>query len=80
MFSVPDPSLVMIGTRHIETERAMAEHCFIKKGSHPPTCGVHNVPLEHKQLPEEMVASGYKAFTYLACPVSGEVLNDEAKN
>jgi hypothetical protein len=56
----------------------MSEPCFKKKDSNPPVCGVHNVRLVHQQLPEEMVASGYKAFTYLACPVSGEVLNDAA--
>jgi hypothetical protein len=58
----------------------MAERCFIKKGSDPPTCGVHNVALVHKQLPEKLVASGFKTFTYFSCPLSGEVLNDEAKS
>jgi hypothetical protein len=56
----------------------MKEQCFKKKGSKPPVCGVHNVPLVRKQLPDELIASGYKAFTILVCPVSGTVLNDEA--
>jgi hypothetical protein len=56
----------------------MAEECFKKKGSSPPVCGVHNVPLVRKQLPDELIASGYKAFTFLACPVSGAVLNEDA--
>jgi hypothetical protein len=54
----------------------MENHCFKKKGSNPPVCGVHNVPLVPKQLPNELIASGYKAFTFLVCPVSGEVLDD----
>jgi hypothetical protein len=56
----------------------MAQQCFKKKGSNPPLCGVHNVPLVPKQLPVELVASGLKAFTFLVCPVSGEVLNGDA--
>jgi hypothetical protein len=56
----------------------MAESCFIKKDSSPPVCGVHNVRLIRKQLPVELIASGYKGFTFLVCPVSGAVLDDEA--
>lgn len=56
----------------------MTEPCSIKKDSNPPVCGVHNVRLIRKQLPDEMIASGYKRFTFLACPVSGAVLNDAA--
>jgi hypothetical protein len=58
----------------------MSEPCFKKKDSNPPVCGVHNVALVRKQLPEGMVASGYKALTYLSCPVSGQVLNEEASS
>jgi hypothetical protein len=57
----------------------MAEPCFIKEDSSPPVCGVHNVRLIWKQLPDELIASGYKGFTFLVCPVSGAVLNDEKK-
>jgi hypothetical protein len=56
----------------------MSEPCFKKKDSNPPVCGVHNVRLVQKQLSAEMAATGYKAFTYLACPVSGQVLDDES--
>jgi hypothetical protein len=55
----------------------MAEPCFIKKGSKPPVCGVHNVRLVKKQLPDEIIVSGYQGFAFLVCPVSGAVLNDE---
>jgi hypothetical protein len=57
----------------------MAERCFRKKDSSPPVCGVHDVRLISKQLPDEMIEEGYKAFTFLVCPVSGAVLNDEKK-
>lgn len=56
----------------------MAEPCFIKKDSISPVCAVNNVRLIRKQLPDELIASGYKGFTFLVCPVSGAVLNDEA--
>lgn len=55
----------------------MTRPCFRKKGSDPPICGVHKVQLVRKELPAEMVAAGYKGFTFLVCPVSGTVLNEE---
>jgi hypothetical protein len=55
----------------------MAEHCFRKKDSAPPVCGVHNVPLVGKQLPNELIAAGFMVFTVLVCPVSGEVLEED---
>ncbi|HUD56928.1 MAG TPA: hypothetical protein VMR02_16975 [Terracidiphilus sp.] len=55
----------------------MNKRCFRKKGSNPPICGVHNVPLAQKHIPDDMVAAGYKAFTFLVCPASGEVINDD---
>ena len=55
----------------------MPEPCFIKKRSAPPVCAVHNVPLVERQLPEGSIAPGYQGFTFLACPESGQVLNDE---
>jgi hypothetical protein len=57
----------------------MAEQCFIKKDSNPPVCGVHNVRLKLKQLSDGLIASGYKGFTFLVCPISGTVLNDEVE-
>ena len=51
----------------------MPTQCFTKMGgSNPPVCGVHNVSLEHKQLPNELIASGIEGFTFLVCPVSGQ--------
>jgi hypothetical protein len=55
----------------------MAKQCFKKKDSNPPTCGLHNVRLLRKRLPNELIAAGFKPFTFLVCPVSGEVLNDD---
>jgi hypothetical protein len=55
----------------------MAKPCTRKKGSEPPVCDVHNVLLVRKELPAEMIAEGYKGFTFLVCPVSGTVLDDE---
>jgi hypothetical protein len=54
------------------------EPCFRKKDSDPPICGIHNVRLAEKQLSDELIASGYKGFAFLVCPMSGQVLNDEA--
>jgi len=56
----------------------MAEQCFKKKDSNPPVCGIHNVPLVQKQLPDEVLGGGYKSFAFLVCPMSGTVLNDPA--
>jgi len=56
----------------------MAEQCFRKTDSDLPVCGVNKVRLVEKQLPDEMIAEGYKGFALLACPVSGQVLSDEA--
>jgi hypothetical protein len=67
----------MIGRRHIQLDLQMAEQCFRKNDSSPPSCAVHNVPLIRKQLPDQLIASGYKDFTILVCPVSGTVLNEE---
>jgi hypothetical protein len=55
----------------------MSEHCFVKKNSGPLNCGLHNVPLKKMQIPDEMIAAGFKPFIFLVCPVSGEVLNDD---
>jgi hypothetical protein len=41
-------------------------------------CGIHNVRLEKKQLPDELIAFGLRAFMYLVCPVSGDILDDAA--
>jgi hypothetical protein len=58
----------------------MVEPCFIKKGSDIPVCGLHNVPLVNKQLPEELIASGCKSFAFFVCPVSSQVIDDPEKH
>jgi len=55
----------------------MTKPCFRKKGSEPPVCEVRNVQLVRKELSAEMISSGYKGFTFLVCPVSGTVFDDE---
>jgi hypothetical protein len=55
----------------------MTKPCTRKKGSEPPVCDVHNVLLVRKELSAPMIAEGYKGFTFLVCPVSGKVLDDE---
>jgi hypothetical protein len=54
----------------------MPEPCFKTKGSNPPICGLHSVVLEEKQFPDDK--TGNRGFAYLACPVSGTVLDAEA--
>lgn len=56
----------------------MAKPCFRKKNSNPPVCGVHNVPLVRKRLPNEMIGAGYKGLIFFVCPVSGDVFNDDS--
>ena len=55
----------------------MTEPCFRKRGSNPPVCGVHDVPLVPGELPEEFLAAGYKGFTFYECPVSRTVVKDD---
>jgi|HubBroStandDraft_1064217.scaffolds.fasta_scaffold1821791_1 hypothetical protein len=54
----------------------MIERCFIKTGSTPPMCGVHDVHLAQRQISSEglEVASEYFAFGF--CVVSGQVPDD----
>ena len=53
------------------------ELCFTKQGSNPLACGVHDVPLKRKDLPEGLIAPGYSLLTFLVCPVTGTILNEE---
>jgi hypothetical protein len=57
----------------------MAEPCFVKKGSDPPVCGVHDVQLTKRLIPIELITPEQKQITYLVCPVARTVLNDEEK-
>jgi hypothetical protein len=56
----------------------MAKPCFIKKGSKESICGVHDVPLVSHESSEYLISSRLGDFTFLVCPVSGKVLDDEA--
>jgi hypothetical protein len=56
----------------------MGEPCFIKKNSNPYVCGIHNVRLVEHQSTDDLAASRFDEFTYLVCPKSGQVLNDQA--
>jgi hypothetical protein len=58
----------------------MPEPCFVKSGSKPPVCGVHNVRLVQRQSSEDSDASKFGRFAFSVCPVSGKVLNDEGKH
>jgi hypothetical protein len=57
----------------------MPEPCFLKKDSRAPVCGVHGVRPIRKLIPDELNASPHKEITYLVCPVSRSVINDEKK-
>jgi hypothetical protein len=57
-------------------DSGMAEPCFTKKGSNPPACGVHNVPLRQLKTSQDIRLLG--EFSFLMCPVSGQVVNDPA--
>jgi hypothetical protein len=55
----------------------MTRACFKKKGSNPPMCGVHNVPLIQQRSFDDSASAGIGDFTFLVCPVSSAVVNDE---
>jgi hypothetical protein len=52
----------------------MVEQCFIKKGSKPPVCVVHEVALIRNKVPIDSLAPQLGRVTCLLCPVSGMVL------
>jgi hypothetical protein len=56
--------------------KRMAEQCFKKKGTDPPVCGVHNVPLVQSQVPIDRDSPGPMQITCLRCPVSRAVALD----
>jgi hypothetical protein len=57
----------------------MEEQCFIKKGSDPPVCGVHEVALVQDNVPIDPFAHQLGLIACLKCPISGMVPNDKAK-
>jgi hypothetical protein len=56
----------------------MAEQCFVKSGSAPPVCGVHNERLLERNTRSEPVIDGVGDFSFFVCPVSGQVVNGTA--
>jgi hypothetical protein len=56
----------------------MERLCSIKKDSSPSICRAHNVALEVRQTSREHLAGGVGNFTFLVCPVIGQVPKDEA--
>jgi hypothetical protein len=53
---------------------------FKKKGSNPPVCSVHDVPLVEHRSSDDSATSGLGDFVFFVCPVSGQVIDDAAKN
>jgi len=54
----------------------MAKQCFAKKGSNPPVCALHNAPLKEHESSENTSTFRFGEFTYLVCPVSGQIVDD----
>lgn len=54
----------------------MAEHCYKKKVTYPPVCGVHNVPLKQSRVSIDGNAPGLGQINCLKCPVSQVVALD----
>jgi hypothetical protein len=54
----------------------MTEQCFVKKGSDPPACAAHDAQLQQHQSSERLETYRYGDFTFLMCPVSGQVVDD----
>jgi hypothetical protein len=54
----------------------MAERCFVKGDSKPLVCGVHGVGLVFHPSSDYQLASKFGDFTFISCPVTGQVLND----
>jgi len=52
-------------------------HCFRKKNSNPPTCGIHNVVLVQSELPIDPYAPHLGHITGYVCPVSEQLATDE---
>jgi hypothetical protein len=53
----------------------MAERCMARKGSDPPVCDVHNERLKQHQSSENVSTSRFGEFSFLVCPVSGQVID-----
>ena len=69
---------IFFGRDSVRQEIGVTGQCFRRNGSDPPIYAVHNVRLERKQLPGRLIAAGFRVFSFVVCPISGQVLNDEA--
>jgi hypothetical protein len=54
----------------------MGPHCFPKKDTNPPLCGVHDVPLVKEKISIELIISNSFPITCYVCPVSEKVVSD----
>jgi len=52
--------------------------CFRKEKSNPPTCGIHNVALVHRELPVDPYAPHLGHINGFVSPVSGQLVTDES--
>jgi hypothetical protein len=53
----------------------MKGQCILKEDSAPPVCAIHNAPLEEHSTAEISATSRYGEFTFLTCPISGQVID-----
>ena len=56
----------------------MEQSCFQLKGSMPPVCGVHKVPLVRDTIPVDGYHPYLGQITCYLCPVSRKVVADVA--
>jgi hypothetical protein len=56
----------------------METRCFKKKGSNPPMCGIHNMPLVEATLPIDANSPHLGHVTCYVCPVSNRVADEAA--
>jgi hypothetical protein len=54
----------------------MPEHCFKKKDSYPPVCGIHNVELRENEIQGETNPPGLGHITCYICPASRDIVLD----
>ena len=51
----------------------MGEHCFRRKNSNPPVCGVHNAPLQQTHTSDPNPRA-----SFFVCPASGSTIEELA--
>jgi len=53
----------------------MTGQCILKENPAPPVCAIHNAPPEEHSTAEISATSRYGEFTFLTCPISGQVID-----